>query len=261
MAKYKMIKAKPVSYGGTRSLDKIKYIVIHYTGNDSRTDTAKAECNYFKNGNTRYAGAHYFVDQYGTVLQSIALNRIAWSVGGFFTQEDGAGKYYKKCLNANSVSIEMCDCASRDPSTKMITAIRDLVKYIQSQCPNAKTIIRHWDVNGKSCPARMAGTTNSRWTTFKALITGKSVASAKTAATKKSVEYPTTTLKYGSKGEQVKKLQKCLNKIMKSSLEIDGSFGAATLKEVKAFQKKYKLEVDGIAGPKTRAKIKELVAK
>ena len=62
MAKYKMIKAKPVSYGGTRSLDKIKYIVIHYTGNDSRTDTAKAECNYFKNGNTRYAGAHYFVD-------------------------------------------------------------------------------------------------------------------------------------------------------------------------------------------------------
>lgn len=259
MAKYKMIRAKPVSYGRMRNLSSVRYIVIHYTGNDSRTDTAKAECNYFKNGNTRNAGAHFFVDQYGLVFQSIPMERVAWSVGGFFTQANGAGSYYKKCLNSNSVSIELCDCASKDPSTKMIAAVKELITYIRNECPNADTIIRHWDVNGKSCPARMTGTNNSKWITFKALITGKSVASAKTAATKKSAEYPTTTLKYGSKGEQVKKLQKCLNKIMKSSLRTDGSFGPATLKELKAFQKKYKLEVDGIAGPKTRAKIKELI--
>ena len=231
MAKYKMIKAKSVSYGGTRSLDKIKYIVIHYTGNDSRTDTAKAECNYFKNGNTRYAGAHYFVDQYGTVLQSVALNRTAWSVGGFFTKENGAGKYYKKCLNSNSVSIEMCDCASRDPSTKMIAAIRDLVKYIQSQCPNAKTIIRHWDVNGKSCPARMAGASNSRWTTFKKNIVGekaaKTVSAPKTTKKKSNTEIAKEVIngKWGNGETRKKKLkaagydpteiQKIVNKLLK----------------------------------------------
>lgn len=257
MAKYTMIKAKPVSYGATRSLSSIKYIVIHYTGNDG--DTAKANCNYFKNGNTRNAGAHFFVDQYGNVVQSIDMKRTAWSVGGFFTQQNGAGTYYKRCLNSNSVSIELCDCASKDPSTKMIAAVKELITYICNECTNANTLIRHWDVNGKACPARMAGANNSRWVTFKALITGKSASSAKTAATKKAVNYPTTTLKYGSKGEQVKKLQRCLNEIMDCSLKIDGSFGPTTLKAVKTFQKKYKLEVDGIAGPITRAKIKGLM--
>ena len=259
MAKYKLIKAKPISYGGTRRLDKVKYVVIHYTGNDSRTDTAKAECSFFKNGNTRNAGAHFFVDQYGLVFQSIPMERIAWSVGGFFTQANGAGAYYKKCLNSNSVSIELCDCASRDPSGEMIAAVKELVKYIQKQCPNAKTIIRHWDVNGKSCPARMIGTNSTKWTDFKARITGKSASASKTAAMKKAVAYPTTTLRYGSKGDQVVKLQKCLNKIMNAGLKTDGSFGLATEKAVKAFQRKYKLQVDGIAGPKTRAKIKALV--
>lgn len=36
-----------------------KYIVIHYTGNE--TDTAKANSSYFKSIN-RGASAHYFVD-------------------------------------------------------------------------------------------------------------------------------------------------------------------------------------------------------
>ena len=176
---YTMIQAKSVSYGGTRSLSTPKYIVIHYTGNNN--DTAKNNCNYFRYTNTRSAGAHFFVDQSGNVYQSIPLNRIAWSVGGFFTQKNGAGSLYKKATNTNSVSIELCDIASKDPSSAMINAVRALIKYIQGQCPNAKTIIRHWDVNGKSCPARMTGTSNSRWTSFKSAITS-SGSSASTAS-------------------------------------------------------------------------------
>lgn len=187
MAKYPMIKARSYSYGGRRSADKIKYIVIHYTGN--KGDTAKANCNYFKNGNTRYAGAHFFVDQYGNTIQSVPMDLTAWSVGGFFTQENGAGKYYQRCLNSNSVSIELCDCASKDPSIEMIKAVRKLVEYIQKYCPNAKTIIRHWDVNGKCCPARMSGENNSRWSTFKAQITktsGTTTKKSKASTKKKS---------------------------------------------------------------------------
>ena len=166
---YTLIQAKPISYGGTRALSAVKYIVIHYTAGNG--DTAIAECNYFKNGNTRSAGAHFFVDQTGACYQSIPINRSAWSVGGFYTKANGAGSYYNICTNFNSVSIELCDNLKKDPSAKQIAATKTLVKYIQSQCPNAKTIIRHWDVNGKCCPARMVGTNNTKWNSFKKAIT------------------------------------------------------------------------------------------
>ena len=188
---YTLIQAKPISYGGTRALSAVKYIVIHYTaGND---DTAIAECNYFKNGNTRSAGAHFFVDQTGACYQSIPINRSAWSVGGFYTKANGAGSYYNICTNFNSVSIELCDNLNKDPSAKQIAATKTLVKYIQSQCPNAKTIIRHWDVNGKCCPARMAGTNNTKWNSFRTAITSKGFEPYKIKITKAAGVRPKPT--------------------------------------------------------------------
>lgn len=258
--KIQKIPANSYAHGGTRSLSDVRYIVIHYTGGGGG-DTARNNGLYFKGGNRTYAGAHFFVDQYGNVVQSVEMTLTAWSVGGFFTTANGAGKYYQQCLNSNSVSIELCDCDYKDPSPEMIETTRKLIEHIQAKCPHAKTILRHWDVNGKCCPARMAGRNNEKWIKFRAQIQGKSVAHVKTAAAKKKAAYPTSNLHYGSTGEQVKKLQKCLNKIMKAGLTVDGSFGPATLKAVKAFQKKYKLEVDGSVGPQTRSKIKELVSK
>ena len=84
---YTLIQAKPISYGGIRSLSNVKYIVIHYTGNNG--DTAKNNCDFYKNHNTRSAGAHYYADRSGSVYQSIPINRTAWSVGGFYTTEIG----------------------------------------------------------------------------------------------------------------------------------------------------------------------------
>lgn len=162
----KLIRAKKISYDYTRKRNRksIDYIVIHYTGN--KGDTAWGNCHYFQTGNNRQAGAHFFVDQQGNIYKSIPMNRTGWSVGGYYTKANGAGKYYNKCTNYNSVSIEMCDCATKDPSEAMIKAIKKLIKYIQRHCPNAKTIIRHWDVNGKSCPTRMTGVNNKRWDKF-----------------------------------------------------------------------------------------------
>lgn len=158
------IKAKKNSYGAKRDRKNVKYIVIHYTGN--KNDTALANAKYFANSNTRTAGAHFFVDRKGKVVKSVAMNLIAWSVGGFYTQKNGAGSYYKKCTNSNSVSIELCDVASKYPSDAQVKAVKKLIKHIRKYCPNAKTIIRHWDVNGKSCPARMVGKGNKEWNKF-----------------------------------------------------------------------------------------------
>ena len=156
--------AKSLSYGESRPLKEIRYIVIHYTGN--RGDTAKNNADYFAGANTRKAGAHYFVDKSGEIWNSVPLSRTAWAVGGLYARKNGAGSYYGKCTNFNSVSIELCDCMG-DAGWKQMLAVRELVQYIMKKCPNAKTLIRHWDVNGKSCPASMIGTDNERWKRLK----------------------------------------------------------------------------------------------
>ena len=161
--------AKSISYGNKRPLSNIKYIVIHYTGN--KGDTAQNNLDYFANSNTRQAGAHFFVDKKGKVGKSIAMNRTAWAVGGDHRSgRKGEAAYFGKCTNANSVSIELCDMCLKTNWEQMY-ATRKLVKYIQSKCPNAKTIIRHWDVNGKDCPAPFTGSGNEKWTEFKRFIT------------------------------------------------------------------------------------------
>lgn len=53
------------------------------------------------------------------------------------------------------------------------------------------------------------------------------------------------TLKLGSRGEDVKTLQKKLN------LQVDGIFGKLTDEAVREFQKEHNLAVDGIVGSKT----------
>lgn len=161
--------AKSISYGNKRPLSNIKYIVIHYTGN--KGDTTQNNLDYFANGNTRQAGAHFFVDKKGNVGKSIPMSRTAWAVGGDHRSgRKGEAAYFGKCTNTNSVSIELCDMCSKTNWEQMY-ATRKLVKYIQSKCPNAKTIIRHWDVNGKDCPAPFTGSGNEKWTEFKRFIT------------------------------------------------------------------------------------------
>lgn len=182
----KKLTAKPISYGARRNRRNIKYIVIHYTGNNG--DTAWGNCNYFAHGNTRYAGAHFFISRNtdGEVWKSIPMNRTAWSLGGDQRSGDGGGFYYGKCTNNNSVSIELCDIASKDPSRAQTEACGLLVKYIQKHCPNAKTIIRHWDVNGKQCPVRLVGRSNKKWIDFKnAIVSTKKVKKYKSIAKKK----------------------------------------------------------------------------
>lgn len=159
--------AKSISYdsGKKRSKKDVKYIVIHFTGNSN--DTAENNAKYYATGNTRVAGAHFFVGAKGVVYKSVNMNRTAWAVGGLFTQKNGAGSYYQKCTNYNSVSVELCSYTKGYPTDKQVKATKKLVKYIQKYCPNAKTIIRHWDVNGKECPGPMVGKDNAMWKKFK----------------------------------------------------------------------------------------------
>ena len=171
MKMYKRL-AKACSFASKkRSKKSIKYIVIHYTAGNG--DTAKNNADYFATGNTRNAGAHFFVDRAGNIARSIPMNRVAYAVGGDQRSgKKGEARYYGLCTNANSISIELCDNLKKNPSKEQTEAVKRLIVYIRKYCKNAKTIIRHWDVNGKACPALMAYPYSKVWTRFKKEIGG-----------------------------------------------------------------------------------------
>lgn len=90
----------------------------------------------------------------------------------------------------------------------------------------------------------------SAWTHYavpKGLYSAEELADKKVAVI--STTYP--TVKRGSRGETVKKLQELLNTNGYSVGEVDGIFGANTLAAVKNFQAAHGLDSDGIVGPNT----------
>ena len=162
--------ANSENHGGKRATSKIKYIVIHYTANDGDTDEANG--NYFKN-NIVKASAHYFVDS-DSITRSVPDDYVAWSVGGNKYNncaQTGGGKYYGKCTNENSISIELCDDVKNNaiyPSSATINNAIDLTKMLMKKYNiGINCVIRHFDVNGKACPAYWCGdaTKNKKWLT------------------------------------------------------------------------------------------------
>lgn len=71
---------------------------------------------------------------------------------------------------------------------------------------------------------------------------------------KKPLKAPDVVLHKGAEGSAVRKLQRCLNKVLKDDLEVDGIYGEGTATVVKHFKVTYKLESkDGdIYGKKMR---------
>jgi len=165
------IKTNPANknnYGSQRPLSDIKYIVIHYTSNDGDTDENNGL--YFKN-NVVKASAHYFVDS-DSVTQAVPDNFSAWAVGGGKYSDcavTGGGYYYGSCTNSNSISIELCDDYKNGvvyPSEATILNTLELVKMLMDKYNIKKEyVIRHFDVNGKRCPAYWCGTNegNMKW--------------------------------------------------------------------------------------------------
>ena len=143
----------------------VGYVVMHYTGN--LKDSAQSNVNYFK-GSGRNASAHFFVDD-TAIFQSVELRNRAWHCGG---------KSYKhrECRNANSFGIEMC-CTAGNYKISEITKknaaylCAHLCKLLGISASDVDTyVVRHYDVTGKTCPAQMAGSENSEWSTFKTLV-------------------------------------------------------------------------------------------
>lgn len=148
----------------SRNGQAIKYIVMHYTGNQS--DSAKANANYFCGGN-RGASAHYFVDS-SSIYQSVEDSNAAWHCGKNY----GKNNLYGKCTNKNSIGIEMCSNHGAITAATINNALL-LVKYLmQRYGVPADRVVRHWDVCTKRCPgwSGWLPPEESKWKSFKKQI-------------------------------------------------------------------------------------------
>lgn len=143
-----------------------KYIVIHYTGND--TDRAESNANYFYRFN-RGASAHYFVDA-TSIFEVVDPANTAWAVGRNY----GKNNLFGTCTNGNSISIEMCS-TNGAISTKTFNNTVELTKYLmQKYNIPASHVVRHYDVCSKACPgwAGWLPPNQSIWNKFKKQIGG-----------------------------------------------------------------------------------------
>lgn len=206
------------NFGGTRPYSSIKYIVLHYTANDG--DRAESNARYFQSEHRPASSAHYFVDD-DTIFQSVPDNYIAWAVGGNLYSDagkTGGGKLYGKATNANSISIEMCDSrkdgkiqASEQTMENAAMLCRELMEKYGIDTGH---VIRHFDVNGKHCPAYMMD--ERSWADFKERLektgfeTGRSYISARACYLRKSPGTGDNKVYYGSLSDALKK--KCRNK-------------------------------------------------
>ena len=167
----KVKKAAAGNHGGSRPASQIKYLVIHYTGNDGDSDEGNAA--YFAN-NVVKASAHYFVDD-DSVTMSVPELNIAWAVGGTKWADcgkTGGGSMYGVITNANSISVELCDGVKDgvyNASEKTLERAAELCRNIMDRYKiPVKNVYRHFDVTGKHCPAYMME--EAEWRKFKARL-------------------------------------------------------------------------------------------
>lgn len=166
------------NYGEKRPIEEIKYIALHYTANDGDSDEGNA--NYFHNHIVK-ASAHYFVDD-DSITQSVPDDSVAWSVGGNLYADcakTGGGKLFGVAKNQNTINIEMCDTIKDGVVKAQDLTIKNTIWLVRKKMKqyniDINHVIRHFDVNGKHCPAYLMD--EEEWKKFKARILGYEIGS------------------------------------------------------------------------------------
>ena len=135
-------------------VDRIKGIVIHYTGNPG--STAMQNRNYFeglKDTKETSASSHFIVGLEGEIVQCIPT----WEVA-----------YASNSRNSDTISIETCH-KTEDGSYTSAT-YGSLVKLTAWLCKKydltEDDLIRHYDITGKNCPKYFVENEDA-WNEFK----------------------------------------------------------------------------------------------
>ena len=152
------INEKLVKYNfSKRTEGKIKYIVIHDTGNKRSGADANAHFNFF-NGGDRQSSAHYFVDD-KQILRVVKDSDKSWHCG------DGRG--LNGITNENSIGVEMCINSDGDFNKTYLNALK-LTKYLMKKYNiPLENVVRHYDASRKICPNIWKENNWEKWNRFK----------------------------------------------------------------------------------------------
>ena len=152
------INEKLVKYNfSKRTEGKIKYIVIHDTGN---TDKGAGADNHFLffNGADRQSSAHYFVDD-KQILRVVKDSDKSWHCG------DGRG--LNGITNDNSIGVEMCINSDGDFNKTYSNTLK-LTKYLMKKYNiPLENVVRHYDASRKLCPNVFKENNWEKWNKFK----------------------------------------------------------------------------------------------
>ena len=149
----KLIKYNFSSRGG----EKIKYIVMHDTGNTSKGAGADNHFLFF-NSADRQSSAHYFVDD-KQILRVVKDSDKSWHCG------DGRG--LNGITNENSIGVEMCINSDGDFNKTYLNALK-LTKYLMKKYNiPLENVVRHYDASRKICPNIWKENNWEKWNRFK----------------------------------------------------------------------------------------------
>ena len=152
---------KQMRYNYSVRKEKIRYIVVHDTGNPSAGADTEAHYNYFNNGN-RGSSADIFVDDVSVWYVNDYSKYYSWHCG------DGKGRY--GITNANSIGVEMCinlDGNYIEALKNTASVVRELMQELN--IPESR-VVRHYDASRKNCPASMNKGDWKIWKEFKLMI-------------------------------------------------------------------------------------------
>lgn len=207
-----------------------KWITLHETGNTARGATALAHAKLQSNGNSRQASWHYTCGSDG-IYQSLPSNEVGWHAGD--NRGDG---------NMKSIGIEICVNEDGDFDKAKSNAIELVIYLMDKYSIPISNVVPHKHWSGKDCPHNIL---KSGWDKLIAEIDSKAPISLSTPP-----KYPGKYIRMGSRGEDVKLIQKALG-----GLVVDGRWGERTNARFGEFQKANGLVVDFICGPLSWAKL------
>lgn len=142
----------------SRRTEKIQFIVIHDTGNDSPKAGATAHKKYFLT-TERKASADFVVENDTIIKLNDYYKYFTWHCG------DGKGRF--GITNSNSIGIEMCINPEANRQKTINTTIKLVYDLMEELKIRHTRIVRHYDASRKKCPGSMASNNWSEWWSFK----------------------------------------------------------------------------------------------
>ena len=155
-------------------------------------------------------------------------------------------------LLSGAVALMLLGCSSALADTATVTARKLILREKASSTSDALQTLP------KGTKLEVLGKSGSWYKVTYGKYTGyvyKTYVSVTKTASSSSSSSSATRLEKGSTGSAVKDLQTKLKKLGYYDAYVDGDYGDTTVAAVKAFQKKYNLTADGIAGKETLRKL------